>query len=60
MGFVYKIVSSMEKIYTSASHVPEMEEKRLSGLKGETVSFQIAYYWDGARKTPGFCQVESS
>lgn len=59
MGFVYKIVSSMEKIYTSASHVPEMEEKRLSGLKGETVSFQIAYYWDGARKTPGFCQVES-
>ncbi len=60
MGFVYKVVSSMEKIFSNAGQVQAMEEKVLSGLKGETVSFQIAYYWDGTRKTPGFCDVESA
>lgn len=59
MGFVYKVVSSMEKVFSSGDPVQELENKALSGLKGETVSFQIAYYWDGSRKTPGFCDVES-
>lgn len=59
MGFVYKIVSSMEKVFSSASCVQELEEKALSGLKGETLSFQIAYFWDGTRKNHGFCEVDS-
>lgn len=59
MGFQYKIVSSMEKVFATGTNAPEMERKALSGLKGETVSFQIAYYWDGERKTPGYYDVIS-
>lgn len=59
MGFQYKVVSSMEKVFATGANAPEMECKVLSGLKGETVSFQIAYYWDGARKTPGYYDVIS-
>ena len=59
MGFIYKVASPMEKVFSSASYVPELGEKVLSGLKGETVSFQIAYFWDDDRKNCGFCQVDS-
>ena len=59
MGFIYKVASPMEKVFSSASDVPALGEKVLSGLKGETVSFQIAYFWDDDRKNCGFCQVDS-
>lgn len=59
MGFSYKIVSSMEKVFPSSANVQEMEGKKMTGLKGETISFQIAYYWDGERKNLGFCEVIS-
>lgn len=49
----------MDKVFPAASEVQEMDAKVLAGLKGETVSFQIAYYWDGTRKTPGYCEVIS-
>ena len=59
MGFQFKIVSSMEKVFASASNVQELESKALSCLKGETVSFQIAYYWDGQRRASGNYEVIS-
>ena len=59
MGFVYKVVSPMEKVFSAGFAGEALKENSLTGLRGETVSFQIAYYWDGNRKTPGFCDVES-
>lgn len=59
MGFQFKVVSSMEKVFASASDVQELESKVLSCLKGEIVSFQIAYYWDGQRKASGYYDVIS-
>ena len=49
----------MEKVFASASNVQELESKALSCLKGETVSFQIAYYWDGQRRASGNYEVIS-
>ena len=37
MGFQYKVISSMEKVFASASNIQEIESKVLSGLKGEIV-----------------------
>lgn len=59
MEFMYKIVSSMDKVCPAVKHIEGMEEKRLTGLKGETVSFQIAYYWGGERKERGSIKVLS-
>ncbi len=59
MEFQYKIVSSMCKVFSGGENVKELEEKRLSGLKGETLSFQIAYYWGGDRKERGGVTVLS-
>lgn len=59
MGFQFKVVSSMEKVFASASDVQELESKALSCLKGEIVSFQIAYYWDGQRRASGYFDVIS-
>lgn len=60
MGMIYKVVSSMEKVFSSATDVRELENRTLSGLKGETVSFQIACFWDHDRKMNGFCETDSS
>lgn len=49
----------MEKVFASASNIQEIESKVLSGLKGEIVSFQIAYYWDGERKAFGHYDIIS-
>lgn len=59
MGLIYKVVSPMEKVFSSASDVRELDGGALSGLKGETLSFQIAYFWDADRKMCGFCQTDS-
>ncbi len=59
MEFQYKIVSSMCKVFSGGENVKELEEKRLSGLKGETLSYQIAYYWGGDRKERGGVTVLS-
>lgn len=47
MKFTYKLVSSMSKVLPDGSGLQELPSPRLSGLKGETLSFQIAYRWEG-------------
>ena len=59
MEFQYKIVSSMCKVFADGENAREMEEKRLCGLKGETLSYQIAYCWSGERKERGCITVDS-
>lgn len=59
MSFEYRVVSSMEKVFATGANTQELENKVLTGLKGETISFQIAYYWGGARKERGFIEVVS-
>lgn len=59
MEFVYKIVSSMEKVFSSGIHIQELEEKKIAGLKGETVSFQIAYCWRGKFRKDGAFKIFS-
>lgn len=48
--FKFKIVSSMEKVFPTREPSGEGVGKKLSALKGETISFQIAYHWSGERK----------
>ena len=59
MEFQYKIVSSMCKVFPDGENGKDLEEKRLTGLNGETMSFQIAYYWGGDRKERGSVSVLS-
>lgn len=50
MEFKYAVVSSMCKVFPEMKEIRRMEERVLTALKGETVSFQLAYYW-GEEKT---------
>lgn len=50
-GIECRVVSSMEKILPRTK--PDEQTSGLSGLKGETVSFQIAYLWNGQSKLLG-------
>lgn len=59
MGFEYQIVSSMCKVFPDGANRKEQKEKELTGLKGETLSFQIAYYWNGEGKNYGSIKVSS-
>lgn len=59
MDFQYKIVSSMCKVFPGGENAKELEEKRLTGLNGETMSCQLAYYWGGDRKERGSVTVLS-
>ena len=49
----------MCKVFSGGENIQELEEKRLTGLKGETVSCQIAYYWGGAQTERGSIAVYS-
>lgn len=42
-----KLVSSMEKVLPTKEPSGEGAERKMMGLKGETLSFQIASYWTG-------------
>lgn len=57
--FKFKIVSSMEKVFPAREPSEEGIGEKLSALRGETVSFQIAYYWGGERKQRGSVRVEA-
>lgn len=59
MGMIVKVVSSLEKVFAIAGEVTQLDDNVLTGLRGETVSFQIAYFWEGPRKGHGFCDVTS-
>ena len=58
MEFEYKVVSSMSKIFPIMENIEELKEEKLTGLQGETVSFQIAYLWEGERKERGNISVK--
>lgn len=53
-----KVVSSMEKVLPDREPSSDGMSLRLSGLKKETVSFQIAYFWNGVRKRRGQVKIE--
>ncbi len=59
MDFKYHIVSSMCKVFPDGANQRELKEKNLTALKGETLSFQIAYYWSGEGKNYGSLKVSS-
>lgn len=54
-----KKVSCMEKVFASKIPSGEGTPEKLTAFKGETVSFQIAYYWEGLQKEWGQVKVES-
>lgn len=56
--FRFKTISSMEKVFPAKEPSDEGMSGKLSALRGETVSFQIAYYWGGRRKQRGYVSVD--
>lgn len=58
-NFKMKLVSSMEKIFPVKEPSGDGAEDKLMSLKGETVSFQIGYYWGGDRKLRGRVKVNA-
>ena len=55
MNFKAVNVSPMEKVFSTAAPSEEGAREKLSGLKGEIVSFQIAYY----AESQGFARAEA-
>ena len=55
MNFKAVKVSPMEKVFSTAAPSEEGAREKLSGLKGEVVSFQIAYY----AESQGFARAEA-
>lgn len=53
-----KLVSPMEKVFPTKEPSGEGAGRQMTGLKGETISFQIASYWGGEARE--FAQVRTS
>ncbi|MCI6042890.1 DUF4091 domain-containing protein [bacterium] len=58
-NFKMKLVSSMEKIFPAKEPSGDGASEKMTGLKGETVSFQLGYYWCGERKQRGSVKVNA-
>lgn len=54
-----KLVSSAEKVLPTREPTGMGMNGRLTALRGETVSFQIAYLWNGSRKSVGQLRVKA-
>ena len=59
MKFSHQIVSPMCKVFPDGSTLEELNPRRLTGLRGETLSFQIAYRWEEWGRSWGSVQVGS-
>ncbi len=59
MDFQYKLVSPMCKVFPDREPVSAWEGQGLAGLQGETLSFQLAYYWGGWGKALAGVEVVS-
>lgn len=59
-AFRYKLVSSMCKVFPKEQPDGELKNPRLMGLRGETLSFQIAYVWDGDSREWGNIAVSGT
>ena len=46
MNFQYTLASPLCKVFPNGQNLSPLKEPRLTGLRGETVSFQIAYLWN--------------
>jgi hypothetical protein len=57
-NLILKMVSASEKVFPAKEPSGEGAVSRLTALQGETVSFQIAYYWDGERKGRGKALIQ--
>lgn len=57
--FSTKLVSSVEKVLPTREPSGIGMTGRLTALKDETVSFQIAYYWNGPWKSTGQIRVNA-
>lgn len=53
-----KKITSLEKVFPFSEPTGEGMEDVLTALKGETVSFQMAYHWGGNRK--GRAQIQAT
>lgn len=59
MDFQSVLVSSLCKVLPDGTTIEEQNCRRLTGLKGETLSFQIAYRWNGEGIEYGCIDVQS-
>lgn len=57
--FKMKPVSSMEKVFPVREPSGEGFCEKISGFRGETVSFQLGYYWAGEEKQRGIVKADS-
>lgn len=54
-----RLVSAMEKVFASKEPTGEGSTKNIVVMRGETVSFQIAYYWEGLGREDGRVEIVS-
>ena len=59
MDFQSMLVSSLCKVFPDGTTIEQLHCRRLTGLKGETLSFQIAYHWNGESIEYGRIEVLS-
>lgn len=59
MDFECTIVSSLCKVFPGGENIEEMRDKTMTGLKGETISFQIAYRQNAGGRGRGSVKVIS-
>ncbi len=57
--YTYKVLSSLAKVFSDEEPIEEVGCSELSALRGETVSFQVAYAFDFNRSTLARVRVES-
>lgn len=57
--FCFKKISAMEKVFAAKEPSGEASPEVLTALKGETVSFQIAFQWTGQMPARGKVEVVS-
>jgi hypothetical protein len=57
--FILKNVSAMEKVFPDREPSSDGAAEQYTALLGETVSFQLAYYYGGDRKQRGQIQVNA-
>lgn len=59
MKFSYQMVSSLCKVFPNGANRRELTAQTLTGLRGETLSFQIAYRWDEWGRSFGTVETDS-
>lgn len=58
-GLSYKLLTSLEKVFPAKEPSGEAMNGTVTGLKGEILSFQLAYYWNVDYKSAARVEVAS-